>query len=147
MMTKLEFMEKYSGEIRTKYKIEPEFLFDEYKDKVHPYLSLITSFKLENKLLQDYCAMELMVDKRLFGIMRKYFSELDEAWTGKKEVMQFKANLDLQKALLEKPTSGKLNEIQMVRWDEEYKKKDEGSRIEDVNVNFNIVDASKPNED
>ena len=148
-MTRLErekeiFIEEFGEEIKEKYNVLPDVLYTDFNSLVKPYVNLITSFKLENKILQNQIANQLGVNPRLFGIMRKYFTELDEAMSGNSIVMKFKSRKDVLDFIEMSRESGKVNakllEIQLQIFDDEYKNRSEEVR-EGFKLEVTFVDA------
>ena len=148
-MTRLErekeiFIEEFGEEIKEKYNVLPDVLYTDFNSLVKPYVNLITSFKLENKILQNQIANQLGVNPRLFSIMRKYFTELDEALSGNSIVMKFKSRKDVLDFIEMSRESGKVNakllEIQLQIFDDEYKNRSEEVR-EGFKLEVTFVDA------
>ena len=148
-MTRLErekeiFIEEFGEEIKEKYNVLPDVLYTDFNSLVKPYVNLITSFKLENKILQNQIANQLGVNPRLFSIMRKYFTELDEAMNGNSIVMKFKSRKDVLDFIEMSRESGKVNakllEIQLQIFDDEYKNRSEEVR-EGFKLEVTFVDA------
>ena len=148
-MTRLEreqeiFIEEFGEEIKEKYNVLPDVLYTDFNSLVKPYVNLITSFKLENKILQNQIANQLGVNPRLFSIMRKYFKELDEAMSGNSIVMKFKSRKDVLDFIEMSRESGKVNakllEIQLQIFDDEYKNRSEEVR-EGFKLEVTFVDA------
>ena len=148
-MTRLErekeiFIEEFGEEIKEKYNVLPDVLYTDFNSLVKPYVNLITSFKLENKILQNQIANQLGVNPRLFSIMRKYFTELDEAMSGNSIVMKFKSRKDVLDFIEMSRESGKVNarllEIQLQIFDDEYKNRSEEVR-EGFKLEVTFVDA------
>jgi len=148
-LTRLErekeiFIEEFGEEIKEKYNVLPDVLYTDFNSLVKPYVNLITSFKLENKILQNQIANQLGVNPRLFSIMRKYFTELDEAMSGNSIVMKFKSRKDVLDFIEMSRESGKVNakllEIQLQIFDDEYKNRSEEVR-EGFKLEVTFVDA------
>jgi len=148
-LTRLEreqeiFIEEFGEEIKEKYNVLPDVLYTDFNSLVKPYVNLITSFKLENKILQNQIANQLGVNPRLFSIMRKYFTELDEALSGNSIVMKFKSRKDVLDFIEMSRESGKVNakllEIQLQIFDDEYKNRSEEVR-EGFKLEVTFVDA------
>jgi len=148
-LTRLErekeiFIEEFGEEIKEKYNVLPDVLYTDFNSLVKPYVNLITSFKLENKILQNQIANQLGVNPRLFSIMRKYFTELDEAMNGNSIVMKFKSRKDVLDFIEMSRESGKVNakllEIQLQIFDDEYKNRSEEVR-EGFKLEVTFVDA------
>ena len=148
-LTRLErekeiFIEEFGEEIKEKYNVLPDVLYTDFNSLVKPYVNLITSFKLENKILQNQIANQLGVNPRLFSIMRKYFTELDEALSVNSIIMKFKSRKDVLDFIEMSRESGKVNakllEIQLQIFDDEYKNRSEEVR-EGFKLEVTFVDA------
>lgn len=145
-MNKDEFMYVFNSELEEKHNIKAEDLWEEYIIKVKPYLSLLAEFKLDTKMTQKQFAYTLETTPKLFWLMKKYIPEVDEVLGVKKSLMEFEANVRLMRGANMSPDNGKILEMLMKKWDSTYAKKEEGQKIEDINVNFNVVDGKNKDE-
>lgn len=146
-MTKDEFKQVFTQDLQDKHKISADDLWKEYIIKVQPYLSLLAEFKLETKMKQDEFAYTLQTTPTLFWLMKKYIPEVDEVLKIKRSLMEFEANVRLMRGANLAPDNGKMIEMLMKKWDSEYGKKEQGTKIEDVNVNFRVVNGKENKEE
>jgi hypothetical protein len=123
---KSAFVSAYGDEIKEKYNIDADFMFVEYYSKVKPYIHLLTETKIDGtKIMQSEIALALGVDKALFGVMKKYFPNLEASLNSKRSIMAFKSQMALIKANELKPENAKTVDIMLRRYDPEYMKKDD----------------------
>ena len=150
-MSKLEreekrFIDEFGEEITEKYNLLPKALFNDFNSLVKPYVNLITSFKIENKILQNQICNQLGVNPRMFSVMRKYFPELNEAMQGNSMIMKFKSRKDIVDFIEISKETGRVNarllEIQLELFDDEYKNKKEDNG-KDISIEVSFVDAEQ----
>ena len=120
-------------------------IYEQYKEKVEPYLSVITEFKIGTQKITDKeVRAVLQVSYHYFQFMKKAFPELKEALTSNQSVMKFKSMYDVQRGIIATEyKNAKILEMQSKRYDDEYNA--QGDSVE-VNLpktlEVNIVDAS-----
>ena len=147
MNTERYYKDRYNEYLSTIEKniYDFDFIYEMYKENVRPYESVITNYLIEqrlkgNTLKKKFVSKALGVSYAMFQIMIKVF-DLDEIFTTTQSVMGLKAQMDLQKALNLKPSSARLVELGMVRYDDEYKKKDEDTQMQPPKLVFEVIDA------
>lgn len=154
MMELEKFKEKSRKEMdKTKYldftDDELEYIYNEYYHKVEPFLDVIAEFKLPTKgVTVKQVRAVLRISEKPFRLMRKVFSELDEALDADKSYMKLKAQLDLQKAIVASEyKNAKMIEMQLKRYDDEYSS--DGERKVELPDKLEIVinDVKKDDEE
>ena len=141
---KEDFIEFYEG--YEKFTLDPEFVWDFYHNEVRPYLSLITDFRLQDEsTTEKELKIAFGINNNLWRHLKLGFMELVNTLNSKKSVMKFKAQLDLQKGMLAtQHKNPKMVEMQLVRYDDEYKKKQDGTSIQlPEHLEFTITSAKK----
>lgn len=145
-MTDKEMREKFDKINFGKMFTLEEFI-NLYETDVKPYLPVITTFIKEDDLNYKEIAFVLGISKDTFYKMRQFFPELDDALKSAKSLMKFKAQFDLQKGLQLKPASGKLLEMQLLRYDDGFKKKDSVEVEFPKTIEFTVQNKKKTDEE
>jgi hypothetical protein len=135
MITREEYIEQY-GDVCANRKLDAGEVYDNYVNKVQPYLSVITAFRIgDERAREDQLALALYVNKLEFRTMKQTFQELEDALKAKQSVMKLKSMIDLQRGLIASEyKNAKMLDMQSTRYDDEYKVKDDGSKVEIPNT-------------
>ena len=128
-----KFKELYTTALLEEYKqVDAEYLYEQYRDKIYLYLGLITRNQVQDKpLTQEELRMAFGVSKTVWEMSKKYFPEFKEVLGGKRNLMKFKSEKDLQRGIDESPSNPKLLEMQFRMYNDEWKEK--GNKI-DINL-------------
>lgn len=121
---------RYNKHVLNK-NVDPEYVFDEYHRKIKPFLSIITDFKLHDKdVTEKQLKVVLGVSHSVWLISKNTFPEFKDALNAKKSVMKLKAQLDLQKGLINTGFKNpKMIEMQGLRFDDEWKTKSDKEEV------------------
>lgn len=145
--------EEFTEEVLEKNNFSEEYAYKlgmEYELKVEPFLNVIRSERAkEDRLEQKEIAYALGVSPVRLTKMKRVFSELSDSLETGKNIMHFKAQIDLQKGLINSEfTNAKMLEMQMIRYDDKYKPKGDKTEVE-LPKTLNIVfeDASMSDEE
>lgn len=119
-----------------------DYAYKTYMYKLQPYLSLITQWKNdENPPNEEIIRITLDIPKTLWSIYKKFdliraHLDLD------KSIMKFKAQKNLEEAvnigLKKEQPIAKLHEMQMQRYDDDYNKRKQGEKTEQLPTSVEI---------
>jgi len=149
-LDKSEFIKECSVELVDKYRKKLtreeyiEYAYEKYVEKVKPYYQLISSWRIgegDDRSNLNELRIALSLPYTLFEIY-KGLTEFREITDLDKNIMSFKAQMDLLEAIefykREGKRNAKLIEMQLLRYDKEYKKKDNGGDDSSVPTSINI---------
>lgn len=130
---------------------EFDYLSEIFHKQFEPYITVIGNYYVEQrlkgkKLPKKLLAKVLGISYATFQVMEKVFPEIEETLELKESAMGLKAQIDLQKGILLKPTSAKLLTTQLERYDEDFKAK-EGEHIQAPTLVFEVKNASLSDEE
>jgi hypothetical protein len=148
MITREEYIEQY-GDVCANRKLDAGEVYDNYVNKVQPYLSVVTAFRIGNeRAREDQLALALYVGRLEFRTMKQTFKELEEALKAEQSVMKLKSMIDLQRGLIASEyKNAKMLDMQSTRYDDEYKNKGDGVEVNipktlEINIKNAGVDES-----
>lgn len=145
--------EEFTEEILKELNYSEEYAYKlgiEYELKVEPFLNVIRSERAkDDKLEQKEIAYALGVKPSRLTKMKKVFPELEDALKVGKNIMHLKAQIDLQRGLINSGyNNAKMLEMQMVRYDDKYKPKGDKSEVElPKTLNITFSDSSMTDEE
>jgi hypothetical protein len=148
MITREEYIEQYA-DVCANRKLDAGEVYDNYVNKVQPYLSVVTAFRIGNeRAREDQLALALYVGRLEFRTMKQTFKELEEALKAEQSVMKLKSMIDLQRGLIASEyKNAKMLDMQSTRYDDEYKNKGDGVEVNipktlEINIKNAGVDES-----
>ncbi len=133
MANKEKFIEKYDEYFINKYGVDAEYVYAEYYDKVEPYLSLISKFRQKESasfLTEKQVREQLRVGNRCWKAMKHGFKDLASVLRAGENLMKFKSEKDLQRAIQLNPENSKPIEMQLTLYNEDYKPKGKEVQVE-----------------
>lgn len=145
-MTSKDYKNKFN-KLGIGVKVDYDWFMDTYNNEVKPYIPVITTFIKEDNLTHKEIAFVLGVNYHTFKMMIEMFDELSDALKSAKSLMKYKAQFDLQKGLKMKPASGKLLEMQLLRYDDGFKKKADVEVELPKTITFEVKNAKKTDEE
>lgn len=126
-----------------------EYLHDIYKEKVSPYLSLISEWRGSKEPASlEKVRVVLGVSKSCWELIRHMPLVKEHLDTKEGGYMKYKSERDLVLAGEIDPTNGKLIEMKLKRWNDDYDNKVNRLANKTTNlVNINFVDSSMEDDD
>jgi len=146
-----KFKERYEDNITSggnDFRIDYEFIYNSYYDKIEPYQHLITKYQNSDGITIDELCVVFGVSKNTLSACRYFFTELDELIKHKRNIMKIKSEMDLQIGIQESKSNPKLLEMQFRLYNDEWKDKANANVVNlPETININVFDDSMNEED
>ena len=144
-ITKEEYEVKWKDNLpQSYYDADLGEVWEVYHSNLYPYLDLISDeMKKVDKPTEEQIMLAFFVKADYWRVIKKTFTGINQALNGKRIGMRLKAQIDLLKGVELSPSSGKLIETQLIRYDNEFKPKGQEVPQElPKTIQVNIVDMS-----
>jgi hypothetical protein len=143
-ITVKEFIDTYGTECKQKFRIDAEYVYYQYYDKIELNLGIITKYLTKEKpITQLELQAVLGLSYSTWSACRHYFPELQRVLDGKVNIMKFKSESNLMRGIENAVSNPKLLEMQFILYNDDYKPKGVQIDVElPKTLNITIADAS-----
>jgi hypothetical protein len=139
-----EFEKTYGTECKQKFRVDAEWVYYQYYDKVELNLGIITKYLTKEKpITHEELKAVLGLSHSTWLACKHYFPEFKRVLDGKVNIMKFKSEGYLMRGIENAVSNPKLIELALQMYNDDYKPKGVDLQVNlPKTLNITIADAS-----